>query len=89
MGKLFIDGFEVVCHCREYQCAKESKRYQECDRAKELDKMMSKLELRKEIEKLEQERPRTLNEFNAREFKLRNLLEQLSERTGSDKNGFD
>ena len=46
--------------------------------------MISKLEIRKEIERLEQQRPKNLNEFNAREFKLRNLLEQLNEHTRSD-----
>lgn len=46
--------------------------------------MISKFEIRKEIERLEQQRPRTLNEFNAREFKIRNLLDQLRARIGSD-----
>ena len=84
MSKLFIDGFEVICHCRKYHCAKESKRYQECDRAKELDKMRSKLNIRKEIERLEQKRPKNLTEFNNREVQIRNLLDQLRARTGSD-----
>ena len=46
--------------------------------------MMSKLDIRREIEKLEHQRPQTLNEFNAREFKLRTLLDQLRARIGSD-----
>ena len=42
--------------------------------------MISKIELRREIEKLEQQRPKTLNEFNNREVKIRNLLDQLRAR---------
>lgn len=42
--------------------------------------MTSKIEIRKEIEKLEQQKPKNLNEFNNREVKIRNLLDQLRAR---------
>ena len=46
--------------------------------------MRSKLEIRKEIERLEQQRPKNLTAFNNREVQIRNLLDQLRARTGSD-----
>ncbi len=46
--------------------------------------MMSRKEIRNELEKLEQQKPKNGIEFNAREIKIGNLLDLLRARIGSD-----